>query len=72
MDSSLAPSPEFFRSALSNLEFSPREREREKWQSSERHYIYLRKKERTYIFSLEGSQAVPARPSDRGSAFNWD
>jgi hypothetical protein len=26
-----------------------RERERERWQSSERHYIYLRKKERTYI-----------------------
>jgi hypothetical protein len=43
-------------------------REREKWQSSERHYIYLRTKERTYIFGLEGSQAVPARPSGRGSA----
>jgi hypothetical protein len=30
------------------------------------------KKERIYIFGFEGSQAVPTRPSGRGSAFNWD
>jgi hypothetical protein len=32
----------------------------------------VRKKERIYIFGLEGSQAVAARPSGRGSAFNRD
>jgi hypothetical protein len=46
-----------------------RERERERWQSSETHYIQS-KKERTYISGLEGSQAVPARPSGRDSTFN--
>jgi hypothetical protein len=30
----------------------------------------VRKKERTYISGFEGSQAVPARPSGRGSALN--
>jgi hypothetical protein len=44
------------------LNFLCGQREREKWQSSERHYIYLFKKERIY----------PARPSGRDSAFNWD
>jgi hypothetical protein len=45
---------------------APYRERREKWRSSER------KKERIYISGLEGSQAVPACPSGRGSAFNRD
>jgi hypothetical protein len=45
-----------------------RERRERKWGHSEKYYILGGGGTRKYISGLEGSQAVPTRPSGKGNA----
>jgi hypothetical protein len=49
-----------------------KERKKErKWRGTERHYIFGGRGVRNYISDFEGSQAVPARLSGTGNAYDW-